>query len=103
MYKDFVYKGNISEPTILVVNNVDVKCEINEALIKDALVRQLYSPVRWVETIEYMEQEGVDFMLELGPGKVLTSFNKRIDNSINSISVSDSNSLETALETLGNL
>ena len=103
IFKDFVDKVKISDPTIPVVNNVDVKCEINEALIKDALVRQLYSPVRWVETIEYMEQEGVDFMLELGPGKVLTSFNKRIDNSINSISVSDSNSLESALETLGNL
>ena len=103
IFKDFVDKVKISDPTIPVVNNVDVKCEINEALIKDALVRQLYSPVRWVETIEYMEQEGVDFMLELGPGKVLTSFNKRIDNSIKSISVSDSNSLESALETLGNL
>ena len=103
IFKDFVDKVKISDPTIPVVNNVDVKCEINEALIKDALVRQLYSPVRWVETIEYMEQEGVDFMLELGPGKVLTSFNKRIDNSIHSISVSDSNSLESALETLGNL
>ena len=103
IFKDFVDKVKISYPTIPVVNNVDVKSEINEALIKDALVRQLYSSVRWVETIEYMEQEGVDFMLELGPGKVLTSFNKRIDNSINSISVSDSNSLETALETLGNL
>ena len=103
VFKDFVDKVKISDLTIPVVNNVDVKCEINEALIKDALVRQLYSPVRWVETIEYMEQEGVDFMLELGPGKVLTSFNKRIDNSIKSISVSDSNSLESALETLGNL
>lgn len=103
IFKDFVDKVKISDPTIPVVNNVDVKCEINEALIKDALVRQLYSSVRWVETIEYMEQEGVDFMLELGPGKVLTSFNKRIDNSIKSISVSDSNSLESALETLGNL
>ena len=103
IFKDFVDKVKISDPTIPVVNNVDVKCEINEALIKDALVRQLYSPVRWVETIEYMEQEGVDFMLELGPGKVLTSFNKRIDNSIKSLSVSDPNSLENALETLSSL
>lgn len=103
IFKDFVDKVKISDPTIPVVNNVDVKCEINEALIKDALVRQLYSSVRWVETIEYMEQEGVDFMLELGPGKVLTSFNKRIDNSIKSLSVSDSNSLESALEILSSL
>ena len=47
-----------------------------------------------------MEQQGVDLLLELGPGKVLTSFSKRIDNSIKSLSVSDCNSLETALETL---
>ena len=67
------------------------------------MVRQLYSSVRWVETIEYMEQQGVDTLLELGPGKVLTSFNKRIDNSIKSLSVSDSNSLETALEIVGSI
>ena len=50
-----------------------------------------------------MEQQGVDTLLELGPGKVLTSFNKRIDNSIKSLSVSDSNSLETALEIVGSI
>ena len=75
----------------------------NEDLIKDALVRQLYSSVRWVETIEYMEQQGVDILLELGPGKILTSFNKRIDNSIKSLSVSDANSLENALENVTNI
>ena len=94
---------NINKPDIPVVNNVDVKVEEDENLIKDALVRQLFSSVRWVETIEYMEQQGVDTMLELGPGKVLTSFNKRIDNSIKSLSVSDPNSLESALETLSSL
>ena len=50
-----------------------------------------------------MEQQGVDTLLELGPGKVLTSFNKRIDNSIKSLSVSDCNSLDKALEDIGNL
>ena len=88
---------------LLKKNNVDVKTEEDENLIKDALVRQLFSSVRWVETIEFMEQQGVDTMLELGPGKVLTSFNKRIDNSIKSLSVSDPNSLESALETLSSL
>ena len=103
IFKEFIANININKPDIPVVNNVDVKVEEDENLIKDALVRQLFSSVRWVETIEYMEQQGVDTMLELGPGKVLTSFNKRIDNSIKSLSVSDSNSLESALETLSSL
>ena len=103
IFKEFIANISFNRPGIPVVNNVDVKVEEDENLIKDALVRQLFSSVRWVETIEYMEQQGVDTMLELGPGKVLTSFNKRIDNSIKSLSVSDSNSLESALETLSSL
>jgi [acyl-carrier-protein] S-malonyltransferase len=102
-FKGFVRDVKFAEPKIPVINNVDVKPEVNEDLIKDALVRQLYSSVRWVETIEYMEQQGVDILLELGPGKILTSFNKRIDNSIKSLSVSDANSLENALENVINL
>ena len=103
IFKEFIKNIKISEPLIPVINNVDVKNEKIEKNIKDALVRQLYSSVRWVETIEYMEQQGVDTLLELGPGKVLTSFNKRIDNSIKSLSVSDPNSLETALEIVGSI
>ena len=103
IFKDFVKNVKLAKPNIPVINNVDVKVEEKEDLIKDALVRQLYSSVRWVEIIELMEQQGVDMLLELGPGKVLTSFNKRIDNSIKSISVSDSNSLETALEIISNI
>ena len=103
VFMSFMKDIKISKPTIPVINNVDVKIEEEEKIIKDALVRQLYSSVRWVETIELMEQQGVDMLLELGPGKVLTSFNKRIDNSIKSLSVSDSISLETALETVGNI
>ena len=103
IFKEFVKNIKISEPLIPVINNVDVKNEKIEKNIKDALVSQLYSSVSWVETIEDMEQQGVDILLELGPGKVLTSFNKRIDNSIKSLSVSDSNSLETALEIVGSI
>ena len=103
IFKEFIKNIKISKPLIPVINNADVKNEKIEKNIKDALVRQLYSSVRWIETIEYMEQQGVDTLLELGPGKVLTSFNKRIDNSIKSLSVSDSNSLETALEIVGSI
>lgn len=97
-FKTYISNIKFLTPKIPVVNNVDVKVESAEILIKEALVRQLYSPVRWIETIEYMEQQGVDILIELGSGKILTSFNKRIDNSIKSMSVSDCHSLEAALE-----
>jgi [acyl-carrier-protein] S-malonyltransferase len=103
IFQKYVEKVKFDTPSIPIINNVDVKIEEEQKAIKEALVRQLYSSVRWVETIEYMEQQGVDTLLELGPGKVLTSFNKRIDNSIESLSVSDHNSLENALEVIGNL
>ena len=103
VFQEYVDKVNFMSPNIPVINNVDVKIEEKEKQIKEALVRQLYSSVRWVETIEFMEQQGVDMLLELGPGKVLTSFNKRIDNSIKSLSVSDCNSLEKALEDVSNI
>ena len=103
IFQKYVEKVKFDKPSIPIINNVDVKIEEEQKAIKEALVRQLYSSVRWVETIEYMEQQGVDTLLELGPGKVLTSFNKRIDNSIESLSVSDHNSLENALEVIGNL
>ena len=103
LFEEFVNKVNFMPPSIPVINNVDVQIENVEKKIKDALVRQLYSSVRWVETIEHMERQGVDTLIELGPGKVLTSFNKRIDNSIKSLSVSDCNSLDKALEDIDNL
>ena len=102
-FKSYVNNVKFSTPKIPVINNVDVKVEIDDNSIRDALVRQLYSSVRWVETIEFMSQQGVDILLELGPGKVLTSFNKRIDNSIKSMSASDANSLESALENVTNI
>jgi [acyl-carrier-protein] S-malonyltransferase len=103
VFKEYVDSVKFLKPKIPVINNVDVQIVSDEKSIKDALIRQLYSSVRWVETIEFMEQQGVDVLLELGPGKVLTSFNKRIDNSIKSISVSDTKSLEIALESLSDI
>lgn len=66
------------KPTIAVVNNVDVRIEVDATAIKDALIRQLYSPVRWTETIEFLGQQGVTDFYEIGPGKVLTGLIKRI-------------------------
>lgn len=68
----------VNKPAIPVINNVDVVAESDPARIKDALVRQLYCPVRWVEVVQAMGQLNVDKIIECGPGKVLSGLNKRI-------------------------
>lgn len=74
------YLGDVavSTPHIPVLHNADVAAYSNAASIKDALVRQLYSPVRWVETIQAIATQGVAHAAECGPGKVLAGLNKRI-------------------------
>lgn len=66
-------------PKISVIQNVTAAITNDVDEISDLLVKQLYSPVRWVETIQLMVQQGITAVLECGPGKVLTSLNKRID------------------------
>ena len=85
-------------PTIPVFNNVDVTAADSEADIRDALKRQLFSPVRWVEIIEKMSTDGVDKVIECGPGKVLVGLNKRINKSMVSAALVDTASIEAALE-----
>ena len=68
--------------------------------IRDALVRQLYMPVRWVETITYMHNNGISTAIESGPGKVLTGLNKRINKDMMCLPVVDASSLHTALTAL---
>ncbi len=82
---------------IPVVNNVDVIAAADAAAIKDALVRQLYSPVRWTESIEFLAAQGVDTVIELGAGKVLSGLIKRINKELNTASVTDVVSLKDAL------
>ncbi|MBY4950706.1 ACP S-malonyltransferase [Pantoea sp. DY-17] len=86
-----------SAPSVPVVNNVDVKCETEGAAIRSALVRQLYSPVRWTESVEFIAAQGVEQLLEVGPGKVLTGLTKRIVDSLSAAAVNDSASLSAAL------
>jgi [acyl-carrier-protein] S-malonyltransferase len=69
-------------PKCDVINNVDVKAEQSSEAIKDALVRQLYSPVRWTETVQALVAEGITQSYEFGPGKVLTGLAKRIDKAM---------------------
>ncbi|HAT8489276.1 TPA: ACP S-malonyltransferase [Vibrio vulnificus] len=81
-------------PQLPVINNVDVVTETDPAKIKDALVRQLYSPVRWTESVELMSSQGVEKLLEMGPGKVLTGLTKRIVKSLEAAAVNDVASLD---------
>lgn len=84
-------------PSIPVFNNVDVVAAESEADIRDALKRQLFSPVRWVETIEKMSANGADQFIECGPGKVLIGLNKRINKALTSAALLDTATIEAAL------
>lgn len=85
------------QPEIQVVNNVDVKAQTDVNAIRDALVRQLYNPVRWTETVELIAEKGITQLLEIGPGKVLTGLTKRISKEMNAAAVNDIASLNAAL------
>lgn len=87
----------ITVPTVPVVNNVDVAVAATADAIRDALVRQLYSPVRWVETVAKLAADGANVIVECGPGKVLTGLNKRIAKDAECLCVQDSASLAAAL------
>ncbi|HIF9481518.1 TPA: ACP S-malonyltransferase [Photobacterium damselae] len=84
-------------PAIPVINNADVATETDPAAIKLALVKQLYGPVRWTESVERMAAEGIEELLEMGPGKVLTGLTKRINRALGGSAVNDIASLDAAL------
>ena len=90
----------LKAPVVAVLNNVDVKAETDAVAIRNALVRQLYSPVRWTETVEKMAQNGVEVLVEVGPGKVLNGLTKRIVDSLQAVSVNDVKSLDSVEEVL---
>lgn len=79
----------IHAPKIPVIQNADVMCFDSADSIRDALIRQLTSPVRWVETIQYMIKQDCKLFLECGPGKVLSGLNKRISSEIVTESILD--------------
>jgi len=91
-------KLSFNKPNINIINNVDVTIETLAVNIKNALIKQLYSPVRWTETIECLSKNGISVVVEAGPGKVLQGLLKRIDKSITCVSVNDTMSLNKALE-----
>lgn len=91
---------SISVPTVPVLHNADVASYTDPAQIRDALVRQLYSPVRWTDTVRKLAADGVSRHAECGPGKVLAGLNKRIDSSLSTLALTDDAALAAALGSL---
>ena len=98
--RDYMEKLPFAAPQIPLINNVDVAIVQDVAGIKDALVRQAASPVRWVETIQKMATEGVTHIVECGPGKVLAGLTKRINGELIGDAIVDQASLNKVLELL---
>jgi [acyl-carrier-protein] S-malonyltransferase len=90
----------LQSPTIAVVNNIDVSAPTGVAEIKDALYRQAFGPVRWVEVVAALKARGLAHIIECGPGKVLSGMVKRIDAELQSATVLDPASLQQTKELL---
>jgi len=98
--RDYLGKVELQTPAIPVLHNADVASYSDATKIKDALVRQLYSPVRWVETVLAFGKQGITHNVECAPGKVLAGLNKRIDTSQQALAINDGEALKLALAAL---
>lgn len=87
-------------PDIPILHNVDVQPHHDTASIKDSLIKQLYSPVLWVETIRTFARADVTSVAECGPGKVLTGLNKRIDRNLQQLSLANSEAIKHVIDSL---
>ena len=85
-------------PEIPVIDNVDVAAETDPARIRDALFRQAYCPVRWIETVQAIAARGVDRIAECGPGKVLAGLVKRCDAGVEAVALNDGAAFEQFLQ-----
>jgi [acyl-carrier-protein] S-malonyltransferase len=90
----------VVSPSKPVIQNADVTAFADPVAIKNALVEQLYRPVRWIETIQSVAKQGVTVVIECVPGKVLTGLNRRIEPAVSCLAVSDVASLKIAIEAL---
>lgn len=98
--REYLAGISFSVPLIPLINNVDVAIVSDPAAIKDALVRQAASPVRWVETVLKMQASGMTHIVECGPGKVLAGLTKRIHGDLIGDAFFDQSTLDKVLEIL---
>ncbi len=90
----------LAEPQIPVVNNIDVAVRTEAAQIRDALYRQAFGPVRWVECVQALKARGITHVVEAGPGKVLAGLTKRIDAELTGLPLFDPATLAEVMEAL---
>jgi [acyl-carrier-protein] S-malonyltransferase len=88
----------IQTPRIAVIHNVSVTSESDTDVIRQRLVEQLYAPVRWVETVQKMQADGVGMLVEAGPGKVLTGLARRIDRKLKAVALFEPQGFDDLLE-----
>jgi [acyl-carrier-protein] S-malonyltransferase len=98
--REYMEKLAFSPPQIPLINNVDVAIVQDLTGVKDALVRQAASPVRWVETVQKMAAQGITHVIECGPGKVLAGLTKRINSDLMGDAITDQASLDKVMELL---
>ncbi|MHB1117143.1 ACP S-malonyltransferase [Sideroxydans sp.] len=98
--RTYLESVTVNAPAVPVLHNADVAAYSDAAKIKDALVRQLYSPVRWVETVQAFGKQGITHNVECAPGKVLAGLNKRIDTNQQAMAINDGEALKAALASL---
>ena len=98
--RDYLKGVAVQTPAVPVLHNADVASYNDAAKIKDALVRQLYSPVRWVETVQAFGKQGITHNVECAPGKVLAGLNKRIDTNQQAMAINDGEALKAVLAAL---
>ena len=90
----------LAAPQIPVLNNIDVAVQQDADAIRDALYRQAFGPVRWVECVQALKARGITHMIECGPGKVLAGLTRRIDTELTGAALYDSATLTEIKELL---
>ena len=101
-FKTFIESVEFKAPNIKVIHNVDADYARDIIDIKAKLVEQLHMPVLWTDSVNKMKESGVEKLIEVGPGKVLTGLTKRIDKSLSASAIIDVNSLKSTIEEISN-
>lgn len=96
-FADFIADIEIKTPAVPVLQNASIQLETDPERIRDNLVKQIASPVNWTKTIQLLVSQDVNTVYEVGPGKVLTGLNKRIDKSLSSNVINNSDSIANTL------
>lgn len=95
--RDRILEAGFKEPKVPIVCNVDAKPHTHPEDLAKLLIGQLTMPVRWQDSIEWMIEQGVRTYVEMGPGRVLTGLNRRINRTVDTLNVQDPDSLEKTL------